>query len=480
MSYNNFIKNNNTRSKFNSKNIILSNPLLKPLSNISNISNINEKKPFIKDTIDNDNINSKKLTFNVLLDFIKKNKQILDNPDCKKIDLNVDKLNIVDEINSDHDNNDISSYLDIGNSENIKNLPVNLKTIFKDYIKDMVRYGVLQRVFINKEELNCSLITSILTCLTNDFILKPFNEQTHYVTRTLKKINTIYQSEDLDKKIYKKIGINKTNFLKSIHKLSSNTQVLKTFADFFHINLFVLDLENDLVNCAGGDVFIPYKKSLFLILIKNNYYEPLLFQERKYLTFNSPIIKHLLNYYEFVNFVSYVPDKITNDNTIKKKFQIGEEDLNIYLSTSKEVRLDYKNKLLGRKMGMKFDNNNSSIPENSQLSNNKNNNNDDNNENGEVLELTTEDNNMTDASEESNDFQDYTIENGITDVEIDITKDVSKSMKYTKSILTSKKFNEISLIATQLNIPLKTTDKNGKCKNKTKSLLIDEILSMSK
>jgi hypothetical protein len=490
-----FVKINDSRSKNNNfmlKSMLLNNPLLKPVGSSnyssSNHSSINHENKT------HDVSTGKKLTYDLLYDFIQKNINVFRN--------GFSNMEIKEEDISDSESDEEQELhkLEIGNTKNIKFSSGNLNTVFSKFYKELVRFGVLQSIIREKKEFNCSFLTSILSCLKNNFMVKTKQEQTSYILGLVKKMVLFYKNADFEKNICKKYKLSRSTILNDLETLNySNKLIFKLIADFFHINIFIVDENNDNILVCGGDVFIPYKKNIVLFLINNKLFEPVLYQERKYLSYDTLLIKHLLNYYEFVEFVHF-------DSKTKKEFKIGEEDLKQYIS-AKEVKLDYKNKMLEKRMTRKEipDENkleskledkketkieikevkSDSSDNSKKMSINQETNQDSDEDDSDTkskIDYTTEDNNITEASDEDNEH-----DIGVTDIELSVApknilnekkeNKIVKEPKYTKEKLSQMKVDELTNIAKSNKIDLTYKD-NGKSKKKTKAILIEDILKL--
>lgn len=89
-----------------------------------------------------------------------------------------------------------------------------------------------------------SFIASVLSCLINDFIIKQFDEQRRYIKTVSDYFPKTINLEDLKKNI----------------------------ADVFHVNIFVLDVKNDILT-NFPDKIVLYRKNIILNTNANNLFE---------------------------------------------------------------------------------------------------------------------------------------------------------------------------------------------------------------
>lgn len=181
------------------------------------------------------------------------------------------------------------SSLTYGQTKNINDFPEKLKVIFDPFIKDFKRYGANTY----KQEQDISLFFSILTCVSNDFYDMPQDIQFKNI---LKLRDTLIAHVIKDKTFiesgYDKLAWTTKDVLNSLKSYKSNRIVLRLLADYFHINIFILNIPEDKIYAVCTDnIFHMFKKSI-LIVFNDDKFEPMKYQNSFFLTYESePIIK---------------------------------------------------------------------------------------------------------------------------------------------------------------------------------------------
>lgn len=399
--------------------------------------------------------NMEKVTFDMLLKFIEENKDSLINPSennntSQSDDIENDPI-LLNIENINKKKNQVLNSLKLGETEILDSLPQNLKNLFDINSLNLIRVGVLQN--IPKYNNNISVLSSILTCLISNFNLKPLSEQIEYIKYSIDYINknfiTLFDTE------YKSLHWNKRELSEDLLAFKLHDRTLKVCADTFHINIFIMDMERDTLFFSNTH-FVPYKKNLFLINLKDNIYESVFFNEKKYVQYNFELITKLVENPNLIKFKDVVTE-LSHNNLI---FNVFEEKLDKYLMI-KNIKLDYKDKILLRRMGLikeQVVNNNEDDHEDSDINNFEEEIEDNNNE--ENIDSISEDENTSDNNKTIN--QNDTIF-------------YKKKVQYTKKDLNLKKIDEIKEIAKEFNIELKSKI-DGKVKFKTKSQLMEEIV----
>jgi hypothetical protein len=218
--------------------------------------------------------------------------------------------------------------------------------------------------------------------------------------------------------------------------MKNNRMMIRFLADYFYINIFILDIQDDKIYVNyPEEQFNIFKMNLFLIFY-NDVFEPLI-NENKLWNYNQEYIKKLIN-------VNSSNINVFNDNFSKdytdKVFQIGSEDLTKYL----------------------------------------NNNNDDDNEidedcDNKYEEIITED--------DTNDYKLIEVDTTETEMKVDndMTSDVfvkcNKNDKIELPDINMKmKLSELQQLAVKHNISLVSgKTKSGKDKYKTKKILLNDL-----
>jgi hypothetical protein len=244
---------------------------------------------------DNDR-NQIRLTTESLLTYIKKNIQIIQNPPT--VEATYDNNDADEKNDKEYDETNFSPQ-ENGNMSSMKKLPANLHTLFSDFYSDINRIGVLKKLN-QKSQDNVSLYVSVLVCCKDDFVVMPQKNQEAYVKSLMDKMTVSLKGEHFTDMGYKAMGWDKNSLYEDIQKCSSSKTLLRFLADYFHVNIFLLDVENDSLYVTGGNGYVSFKKNILLLRTSENSYEPLFYDNAKYIDYDSPIIKHLLKNNEYV------------------------------------------------------------------------------------------------------------------------------------------------------------------------------------
>jgi hypothetical protein len=218
-------------------------------------------------------------------------------------------------------------------SKNINDFPPRLKQIFDPFISNLERCGNM-KTYNNKNEEknhNISLFYSILFCILDSFNFElSDNKQIKLIydfrDKLIKDINRLNLYEKFK---YKNIGWTKNELIKSINNFKNNKMVIRFLSDYFHINIFLLDIQDDKIYAIfKEEYFNIFKMNLFLVF-HNNMFEPMILTKHTLLNYNDEPLKKLIN-------VDKLTINIFNDDfsvkPVSKVFQIGTENLDEYLS----------------------------------------------------------------------------------------------------------------------------------------------------
>jgi hypothetical protein len=140
---------------------------------------------------------------------------------------------------------------------------------------------------------------------------------------------------------YKKLKWDQEKLSNYVNSCIINRFLLRYISDYFHINIFLLDIEKDqLIYCSK--YYIPYKKHIFLLHFKNNF-EPFIMEHAKSYTNEDIPVKYILQNSNKIRILSDVPN---DSDTDYAKFESQEEDLDKYITKNiiklREKKLTYK------------------------------------------------------------------------------------------------------------------------------------------
>jgi hypothetical protein len=269
-----------------------------------------------------DNIaSSPKLTLERVLSYIKDQNNIcnsasVNNPVQNKPDLTSIPDNDMAE--------DTSQPLERNNIRQLINLPAKLNSIFADYITQMSRIGVLKYMNDASNKYNISLLVSILTCIVPDFITKPINTQQEYACQLtnnlIKYVNINYRTNN-----YKIFGFNQTALISQLSQYLNTKIILRILSDYLSVNLY-------LININQTSILVPnkidgMKQNILLLLLEDEFIEPVIFMQCKLHPHNNIIFGHIAN-----NHFTYLFDQDKNispsDRSDNEIIECSDEDDN--------------------------------------------------------------------------------------------------------------------------------------------------------
>jgi hypothetical protein len=280
----------------------------------------------------------KKLDLTTLVKFIKDNLELIQNPE-NDLSQSIDG----DATESDGEEKTYTmNPLEILASECLKKLPSNLTEIFRSHLENMTRFGVVRNMD-NKTKNNISFYTSLFSCIEKDFLMQPEKNQLTYIKTLVGRLSLLVKGELFTKMNYKMFGWVSGKVSDDVAKYDVNNFTLRLISDYFHVNLFVIDIEDDSLKASIGNNFIPYKKNIFMIRIEGNNFEPVFYNDKKFLEHDSTLIKDLLKNSDRLEIYD-VNLKLSSDTQV---FEVKEEELDKYIIVQKDYhvagpKLDFK------------------------------------------------------------------------------------------------------------------------------------------
>lgn len=286
-----------------------------------------------------------KLTISNLIKFIKDNVDTFKTLGC--VDLNVVDLPIKETHTS-------IKPLEFQDLKKLTYLPTNLANIFDLQNNKYLHAGM------SKTSVGMTFFGSILTCLKQSFLSQPISYQNKFVKRFIEILSAESKGNHYSKFEYKQYGWNRDDISNSLTNMNKNNcddigpNIVKYVSDYLHINIFILDVAEDILRYGGGDKYVPFKKTVFVIKYSdegNKYvYEPL-FTERSPQCFkiDDKTIKLIRDSENFQKIVPNVLHK--NKKNIQSTLTEATETLEQYLLST-----DVSNLRVNIKVDSKVDN----------------------------------------------------------------------------------------------------------------------------
>ena len=225
------------------------------------------------------------------------------------------------ESDTESDSNDsIKTYLTFG-EEGKTNFPKKIHELVEEDEDYISRMGVL-REFGGMDDY--SFFSSTLSLINKEFNEIIPSKQIKYINEfCLHLINELKNKSLFRKFQYSKLGWKKKDLEIDLKERNNSILTLRYISDYFNLNLFIFDLEEDSIDLVyGEDKFNQFKRNIVLSF-KKGFYEPLLFNGNSYWNYDNNIISKLLSIDKsLVNRVKFGD---------LDKFEIGEDDYSNYL-----------------------------------------------------------------------------------------------------------------------------------------------------
>lgn len=281
----------------------------------------------------------KRVSVEDLFKYIKSNKESFRTVGCVDLNDTKEDIQIIENIERLH----------FQDSKKVNFLPKNLAHIFKfnsDNFHKYLHSGVFSNLNysydkrVEKVNINVSLYSSVITCLKQSFLSQPVSYQSNFITKFIDRLRveiTTSKSKTHYKKLYK--WKNDELHTDLVHDITG-CKIIKYLCDFLHINIFILDIDDDNLYYGGGEQYIPYKKNIFLLKYSNDIYEPFFTEHAKTFGVNEPIIKTIKQNISLIK-IYQLSEQLKND--FVSELEEIEENLDIYKTKYTET---YKDKTL--------------------------------------------------------------------------------------------------------------------------------------
>ena len=217
-----------------------------------------------------------KVTLDELVEYIKSN-----NKSNKR-----KKKELSESLSDSEEEHDLNKPLEYLTKKKIDSFGKNLDDIYFNNLENTYfREGSIKEI----NENNISFYYSILFLLFKEkFNSLELNQKITFIEIFIKLLKLDVNSEKFNK--FKTLGWKKESVMNYIKNNEINKILLRYISEYLHVNIFIIDLENQNILFSGENPFIKYKKNLFLLKLNENDYEPL-FSETKIFPYSSEFIK---------------------------------------------------------------------------------------------------------------------------------------------------------------------------------------------
>jgi len=232
----------------------------------------------------------------------------------------VEEENVSDDESVDMDQDDLKT-LNPLDTHNLNNFSNNLKEFVGPYSDEYFRYGITS----HNSNKNISLFFSILHCLNDRFINLDDDEKMVYIKELNSKMCTDI-SKIYTKNSYKVYGWTK-KLLREYLKTYSYEKIVLLFAsDYFNINIFIFNHDEDKLYAVYPEEGFNKYKPLIVLSYYQNVYEPIVSNDRSYFSYHDDIIKMIIdNNYDKIIAMSF------HKKRGGKEFNIVDENLDQYI-----------------------------------------------------------------------------------------------------------------------------------------------------
>ena len=234
-------------------------------------------------------------------------------------------------VSSDEDNEKVSRNqiiypLKNGTRVKLTALHNNLDDIITKIDQNLFRMGVM--TFIEElGEIDISLYSSVLWILKDGFSNYNKQRQSECVVEFLKTLIFCARSmfNDLN---YKSLGWTEKQLVSDIKSRELGTTVARFLSDYLHVNIFILNMNDEQLYYTGSHPWVPYKKNILLVRHDNNTFEPVFAENAKFFGYESKLVSMLIMK-PFVVKCTKCNFNFSTQSAVS--FEEGSEDLHKYI-----------------------------------------------------------------------------------------------------------------------------------------------------
>lgn len=231
--------------------------------------------------------------------------------------------------------NNLFRCLNSNDSKITNDLPPKLRSYFDPFIKDFVRHHTITNLSNSND--NVSVYYSVLRLCVPKFEEYSETEQINYILALRGKLIAYISDNDVFKMNgYENLKWNRKVIIESLMKFKATKLTLKVIADFFSINIFILNiLEDKLYAVSGNDFYDMFRLNVFICL-NNETFEPLTYLKSGCLEYKNTLVKKIVSIHK--NIVILFNTNMEDNTEIE--FVIKQDTFNIPSITNKENDYD--------------------------------------------------------------------------------------------------------------------------------------------
>ena len=249
------------------------------------------------------------------------------------------KINYVVEPKQDFKNRDNTfKCLNRNETKMTNDLPPKLRSYFDPFIKEFIRHGSTKTYITNE---NVSLYYSILKSCIPKFSECDEQKQIEYIKSLREKLVAYISNTEIFKTNgYDKMKWNKKSIIQSLMQFKVTKLTLKLLADYFSVNIFMLNiLEDKLYVVSGNDYYDMFRYNVF-VASNTNTFESLSYLDEYMLTYDNVLVKKVISIHKNILILFNTNLNETPDALIPLEFNIKLDDFNIVLPLNKENDYD--------------------------------------------------------------------------------------------------------------------------------------------
>lgn len=175
---------------------------------------------------------------------------------------------------------------------NMNDFPEKIRSIFDPYLKDFIRYGANQLI---EDDTNITFYYSILFHLVPNYDKLSNADQMSYI-HTLRDKLVIHISDNslMQTMEYNKCNWEKAHLTNPLAQLKINKFVIKLIADYFNLNIFMLNTVEDKIYVISDNFsYDIFRQNIFMVF-NDDIFEPLVYNGQHILDYMSSPINKLM------------------------------------------------------------------------------------------------------------------------------------------------------------------------------------------
>lgn len=213
----------------------------------------------------------------------------------------------------------------LGKSRSLTNLPNNLKLIFNNLEESTSRCGITTK---KVERCNPTFFKCLLYCLDPEYI--SLSEDTKNKQTTELKSHLAYNikhSKLFDLFKYQELKWKRKIIIDDIATNNITMLIIKYIIDYFNINMFIIDVPNDILTVCYSDASFDVYKNTIIMSLCEDVYEPVYNLGNSFWKYSDENYRRLLeNITKNINFIDVID---FNPKTKQPKTFVIEETLNL-------------------------------------------------------------------------------------------------------------------------------------------------------